>query len=60
MKPQIITQYDAPHQFEPLLPADSVLGPLLERSSDLIRAAPLWATQRAQPPSWNCASCCAA
>ena len=39
MKPQIITQYDAPHQFEPLLPADSVLGPLLERSSDLSRAA---------------------
>ena len=39
MKPQIITQYDAPHQFEPLLPADSVLGSLLERSSDLSRAA---------------------
>ena len=39
MKPQIITQYDAPHQFEPLLPADSVLGPLLERASDLSRAA---------------------
>ena len=39
MKPQIITQYDAPHQFEPLLPSDSVLGPLLERASDLSRAA---------------------
>ena len=39
MKPQIITQYDAPHQFDPLLPADSVLGPLLERASDLSRAA---------------------
>ena len=39
MKPQIITQYDAAHPFEPLLPADSLLGPLLERSSDLSRAA---------------------
>ena len=39
MKPQIITQYDAAHPFEPLLPADSVLGHLLERASDLSRAA---------------------
>ena len=34
-----IDRYDAPHQFEPLLPAESVLGPLLERASDLSRAA---------------------
>ncbi len=34
-----ISRYDAPHQFEPLLPAESVLGPLLERASDLSRAA---------------------
>lgn len=39
MKPKIITQYDAPHPFEPLLPSDRVLGPLLERASDLSRAA---------------------
>ncbi len=32
-------QYDAPHQFEPLMPAENVLGPLLERASDLTRAA---------------------
>ena len=36
---QKIEQYDAPHQFEPLMPAAGVLGPLLERASDLSRAA---------------------
>ena len=39
MKPHAIKQYDAPHQFEPLLPAESGLEPLLERASDLTRAA---------------------
>lgn len=41
MKPQTITQYDAPHQFEPLWPGEPALGPLLERASDLSRAATL-------------------
>ena len=36
---QAIEHYDAPHQFEPLMPAAGVLGPLLERASDLSRAA---------------------
>ena len=36
---QKIEHYDAPHQFEPLMPAAGVLGPLLERASDLSRAA---------------------
>jgi Fic family protein len=39
MKAQRIEQYDAPHQFEPLMPAEAALGPLLERASDLTRAA---------------------
>ena len=39
MKAQIVQHYDAPHQFEPLMPAQAVLGPLLERASDLTRAA---------------------
>ena len=39
MKSQNIAQYDAPHQFEPLLPAEGKMGPLLERASDLTRAA---------------------
>jgi len=39
MKAQIIQRYDHPDQFLPLMPADSVLGPLLERASDLNRAA---------------------
>ncbi len=39
MKSQIIAQYDAPHQFEPLLPGTHAIGPLLERASDLTRAA---------------------
>ncbi len=34
-----IPHYDSPHQFEPLLPEDRFLGPLLERASDLTRAA---------------------
>ncbi|MBK7003290.1 MAG: Fic family protein [Rhodoferax sp.] len=39
MKSQIIKQYDAPHQFEPLLPQDHRMEPLLEAASDLIREA---------------------
>lgn len=39
MNSQTIARYDAPHQFEPLLPEERVLGPLLERASDLTRAA---------------------
>jgi Fic family protein len=36
---QIIERYDAPHQFEPLLPGEPQMGPLLERASDLKRVA---------------------
>ncbi len=34
-----IAQYDSPHQFEPLLPSEATMAPLLERASDLLRAA---------------------
>ena len=36
---QPIQLYDAPHQFEPLMPDDGKMAPLLERASDLTRAA---------------------
>ncbi|MEI8264849.1 MAG: Fic family protein [Betaproteobacteria bacterium] len=39
MKPQTIQQYDSPHQFEPLMPAEPLLAPLLEKASDLMRKA---------------------
>ena len=39
MKPQVIQQYDSPHQFEPLMPAEPLLAPLLEKASDLMRRA---------------------
>lgn len=39
MKAQIVERYDAPHQFEPLMPSEARMGPLLERASDLTRAA---------------------
>ena len=39
MNPQIIQQYDAPHQFEPLMPAEPLLAPLLEKAGDLARKA---------------------
>lgn len=39
MNSQIIQRYDHPQQFEPLMPGQAVLGPLLERASDLTRAA---------------------
>ena len=35
----VIAQYDSPHHFEPLMPEESKLGPLLELASDLTRAA---------------------
>ena len=34
-----IARYDAPHQFEPLMPEERKLAPLLERASDLAKAA---------------------
>ncbi len=34
-----ILHYDAPHQFEPLMPEEGRMGALLERASDLTRAA---------------------
>ena len=39
MVSQKIQRYDAPHQFEPLMPEEGRMGPLLERASDLTRAA---------------------
>jgi hypothetical protein len=39
MKAQAIHRYDAPHQFETLLPELRLMEPLLERASDLTRAA---------------------
>ena len=39
MNSQTITQYDSPHQFEPLLPAEPFLAPLLEKAGDLTRKA---------------------
>jgi Fic family protein len=39
MKSQIIQLYDSAHQFEPLLPSPAKMEPLLERASDLTRAA---------------------
>lgn len=48
MNTQTIAQYDAPHQFEPLMPSDAVLGPLLERAADLSRAATALGTSAGQ------------
>jgi Fic family protein len=39
MKSQKITQYSVPHQFEPLLPSEFLMNELLEKASDLLRAA---------------------
>jgi Fic family protein len=47
MKAQSIQHYDAPHQFEPLMPAEAAMGTLLERASDLTRAATLLGTASA-------------
>ena len=48
MKSQPILHYDAPHQFEPLMPAEAQIGPLLERASDLTRAATALGSATAQ------------
>ena len=48
MKSQPILHYDAPHQFEPLMPAEVQIGPLLERASDLTRAATALGSATAQ------------
>jgi len=39
MESKYIKQYDAPHQFEPLMPREALMSPLLERASDLSRVA---------------------
>jgi len=49
MKAQKIKHYDAPHQFEPLLPEERVMEPLLERASDLTRAATALGASAAAP-----------
>ena len=41
--------YTAPHQFEPLLPSDARIEPLLTKAHDLARAATLLAGTRAPP-----------
>jgi Fic family protein len=41
--------YDAPHQFEPLLPSDARMEPLLAKAHDLSRAATLLAGTRVPP-----------
>ena len=45
---QKIEHCDAAHQFEPLMPAAGALGPLLERASDLSRAATALGTASGQ------------
>lgn len=47
MKAKVIQQYDAVHQFEPLMPEEHKLGPLLELASDLTRAATALASSAA-------------
>src|SRR5258706_5001371 len=49
MKAQKIKCYDAPHQFEPLLPEERTMEPLLERASDLTRAATSLGASAAAP-----------
>ncbi len=39
MKLQTVTRCDFPHRFEPLLPSEAMMGPLLEQASDLTRKA---------------------
>lgn len=41
--------YNAPHQFEPLLPSDARMEPLLSKAHDLSRAATLLAGTRVPP-----------
>jgi Fic family protein len=47
MKSQIITRYDHPDQFLPLMPEEHMLGPVLELASDLTRAATAMAARSA-------------
>lgn len=48
MNAQAILQYDAPHQFEPLMPSEAVLAPLLEAAGDLTRKATALGTTSGQ------------
>ena len=41
--------YTAPHQFEPLMPSDARMEPLLAKAHDLSRAATLLAGTRVPP-----------
>ena len=41
--------YNAPHQFEPLLPSDARMEPLLAKAHDLSRSATLLAGTRVPP-----------
>lgn len=50
MRPHKIDHYDQPHQFEPLLPGAHRMGPLLERASDLTRAASALSLPAGQVP----------
>ena len=60
MKAQSIQQYDAPHQFEPLMPSDAAMAPLLERASDLARTCHALGAGQPLAHSLSCASCYAA
>lgn len=48
MKSRAIARHDAPHQFEPLMPSEAVLAPLLERAGDLVRKATALGTASGQ------------
>jgi len=50
MKSQIIKSYDDPSHFEPLMPSEAEIGPLLERASDLTRAAATLGTSSNRTP----------
>lgn len=41
--------YTEPHQFEPLMPSDAHMGPLLSKAGDLARAATVLAGKRVPP-----------
>lgn len=51
MATQAKRQYDSPHQFEPLMPGAPAIGGLLERASDLTRAAGSLTSSAAQATS---------
>jgi len=50
MIPQIIPHYDAPHQFEPLMPAQAAIAPLLEKADDLLRKSTSLGSGKAVQP----------